>query len=475
MSRHHAEPLAPEHSVLAHAVASAVEPLEAAVVLESAGVNDRVARDTFFAPDVLALAEAAITHAGPDRPVSEPVRARVEPVDLGAPRATFWFHLRGVLYAVPALVTLALLPAVDPVQSALVLGGLILSWAWCYGVASVAWAHLGNRDPAGARRFLRRALLGGALLAAALATLAVFAALLVTSTMQVSLVTVLLLAGQGTYLLAAATLLMTGREPLLLAALGPALVALVLVVAGRPPQRVLDWIGGSVLLAVAFALVATRRAARPRQRLGASAWAAALQQFCFGLLVATVVLFPAINELVNQNYDALPLSVTLAALPLVLSMGVAETVLRQFRSRIGSLLAATSSSAAFARAARRAVLGHHLAFVLPLVTMSALLDVAVTAVSGPVDTRYGLLAVAYVVLGTAVFAALLLNLMGRTGRVLATLAGAVVALAALEVRAATEPLSDTVALAWLVLVATVTLVVHLVLVRRYVAVPVSHR
>jgi predicted Kef-type K+ transport protein len=65
--------------------------------------------------------------------------------------------------------------------------------------------------------------------------------------------------------------------------------------------------------------------------------------------------------------------------------------------------------------------------------------------------------------------------MGRTGRVLATLAGAVVALAALEVRAATEPLSDTVALGWLVLVATVTLVVHLVLVRRYVAVPVSHR
>jgi hypothetical protein len=191
--------------------------------------------------------------------------------------------------------------------------------------------------------------------------------------------------------------------------------------------------------------------------------------------VAAVVLFPAVNELVNQNYAALPLSVTLAALPLVLSMGVAETLLRRFRSRIGALLAATSSSAAFARAARRAALGHHLAFVLTLVTMSALLDVAVTAVSGPVDTRYGLLAVGYVVLGTAVFAALLLNLMGRTGRVLTTLAGAVMALAALEVRAATEPLSDTVALAWLVVVATVTLVVHLVLVRRYVAVPVSHR
>ena len=475
MIRRHAEPLEPEYAVLEHAIASAVEPLEAAVVLESAGVNDRVARDTFFVPDVLALAEGAMAHAGPDRPVSEPIPARAEPVDLGGPRATLSFHLRGVLYAVPALVTLTLLPAVDPVQSALVLGGLVLSWAWCYGVASIAWAHLGNRDPAGARRFLRRALVGGALLAGVVATLAVFAALMVTSTMQVTPVTALLLVGQATYLLAAATLLMTGRELLLLAALAPALVALVLALTGHPPARVLDWIGGTVVLAVVLALVATRGAARPRQRLGAAAWVTAFQQLCFGLLVALVVLFPAVNELVNQNYDALPLSVTLAALPLVLSMGVAETLLRRFRVRIAALLATTSSSAAFARSARRAVLRHHLAFTLPLVTMSAVLDLAVTAVTGPVDARYGLLAIGYVVLGIAIFAAMLLSFMGRTPRVLSTLAGAVVALAAFEVRAAAEPVSDTEALAWLATVAAVTLVAHLVLVRRYVAVPVSHR
>ena len=188
-----------------------------------------------------------------------------------------------------------------------------------------------------------------------------------------------------------------------------------------------------------------------------------------------MVLFPAVNELVNQNYDALPLSVTLAALPLVLSMGVAETLLRRFRVRIAALLATTSSSAEFARSARRAVLRHHLAFTLPLVTMSAVLDLAVTAVTGPVDARYGLLAIGYVVLGIAIFAAMLLSFMGRTPRVLSTLAGAVVALAAFEVRAAAEPVSDTEALAWLATVAAVTLVAHLVLVRRYVAVPVSHR
>ena len=166
MIRRHADPLEPEYAVLEHAISSAVEPLEAAVVLESAGINDRVARDIFLVPDVLALADGAMAHAGPDRPVSEPIPIRTEAVDLGGPRATLSFHLRGVLYAVPALVTLTLLPAVDPVQSALVLGGLALSWAWCYGVASIAWSHLGNRDSAGARRFLRRALVGGALLAA---------------------------------------------------------------------------------------------------------------------------------------------------------------------------------------------------------------------------------------------------------------------------------------------------------------------
>ena len=182
MTRHHAEHVLREESALADATASSVDPIEAAVVLESAGMNDRVARDLFGAHDVLMLAERVMTHEGPDRPVADPVPVRPQDGGGAARRTTFWFHLRGVLYAVPALVTLTLLPAVDPVESALVLGGLVLSWAWSYGVAGIAWAHLGNQDPAGARRFLRRALVGGVLLAAVLATVVVFAALIVTST-----------------------------------------------------------------------------------------------------------------------------------------------------------------------------------------------------------------------------------------------------------------------------------------------------
>ena len=82
-----AEPLAPERVVLAHAVASSAEPLEAAVVLESAGVNDRVARDAFAAGDVFALVERAMAEAGADRPFSEPDPRRRRPTERcrGAP------------------------------------------------------------------------------------------------------------------------------------------------------------------------------------------------------------------------------------------------------------------------------------------------------------------------------------------------------------------------------------------------------
>jgi hypothetical protein len=59
--------------------------------------------------------------------------------------------------------------------------------------------------------------------------------------------------------------------------------------------------------------------------------------------------------------------------------------------------------------------------------------------------------------------------------VLATLGAEVAALAAFEVHAASRPVTDTAALAWLAAVALVGLVVFLVLARRYVSVPVSHR
>jgi hypothetical protein len=304
---------------------------------------------------------------------------------------------------------------------------------------------------------------------------AVYAALILTATTEVTLATVLLLAGQSAYLMAAAVLLMTGHELLLLVALLPALAALALDQAGRPVGEPLQWIGGSVALAGVFALVATCGAARPVQRLGAPAWMRGLQQFGFGLLVALLVLFPAVNELVVENYDALPLSVTLAALPLVLAMGVAEGLLHRYRARTQGLLESTSSATTFARAALRTLRWYQLGFAASLVALSAAVGGVVAALSGAVDTRYLLLALDYAVIGPALFAAMLLSMLGRAGRVLEIFALAVVALAAFELHAAVQAATDIEALIWFGVVGAATLVAHLVLVRRCVVVPVHHR
>jgi len=70
---------------------------------------------------------------------------------------------------------------------------------------------------------------------------------------------------------------------------------------------------------------------------------------------------------------------------------------------------------------------------------------------------------------------MLLSMLGRAERVVETMSAAVVALSAFELHAATQAATDTEALVWFGIVGVVTLVVHVVLVRRCVVVPVHHR
>lgn len=474
-----------DDTVLAHAAASSTTPLEAAVVLESAGVDDRVVCERFGGTDVFDLAERAL--ADPHRGVSEPL-APPPPLVWSLPGDRRWTHARGVVYAVPAVVALSLLPTGDPAAAGLLLGGLLLAWAASYGVTSVAWSHLGNLDLPGARWFLRRALLAGGLLALLASTVAVFAVLLLTSTTSVDLITVLMLAGQATYLLAAAALLMCGREAWLLAALAPAMVGALLGLAltqpgpvgalGAPiavPGRDLLWPAASVVLAVALALVATRRGRRPRAGLVRSAWSRAGTQVGHGLFVAVLVLFPALDQLVHPGFDPLPQSVTLVALPLVLCMGIAESLAHRFRWTAAGLLGSTGSTAWFARAARRAALRAHLVFAGVLAGATVLLGVVVVMVAGDPDGRVVLLGVDYLVLGVALFATTVLTVLGRDDRVLAVLAAGVTALSAFLARA--EPLtsSSSTAIVWHLGTNTLLLGVLGVLVARAAGVPVRHR
>src|SRR3954469_7078661 len=104
--------LSPE---LADAATTSTHPAEVAVTLESVGINDRIARERFGARDVFALAGyAGLATAGRPRPPAPPGGGRPRP-DPGAdpppapavphgPGASPWFHIRGLLYAIPALV-----------------------------------------------------------------------------------------------------------------------------------------------------------------------------------------------------------------------------------------------------------------------------------------------------------------------------------------------------------------------------------
>lgn len=462
--------------VVARAADSATGPLEVAVVLESAGINDRVARDRYGAPDVFALAEAAFTRS--TRTADPPARqAPVDAVTAG-PIRTRWFHLRGILYAVPAVVALALLPAGDPVEAALLLGGLVLSWAWGYGMTYIAWAHIGNLDTPAALRFLRRSVLVGLLVATVVAVVAVYAALVLTVSMRVSLWTLLLLVGQTAYLLAAATLLMTGNELRLLIALAPAAVGSVVALAtGEAGPMIgpgLPWLGASVIAAVVLALASTRGAARPAQPLPRSTVFVAFMHAGYGFMIALLVLYPAVNELLNDNFEALPLSLTLAALPLVLSMGIAESLLYEHRADVRRLLASTGSPREFARDVRRAVWRAHLRFVGALAAMTGLLGSVAVAAFGLTDPRFVLLGFDYLVLGAAVFAAMVLNLIGRIAIVLATLGTALAVLLVFTLQS-DYLVDDATALAWHGAVGLALFVVHAALVQRYTARAVSHR
>lgn len=485
-----AGPTAAHRTALAHAVASATDPLEAAVTLESVGINDRVARERFTAPDVFALAGRSYEQACREGEGEPGGRPRSLPVIVAEPgdreRSPWWFALRGLLYALPAIVVFALLPAADVVESALLLGGLILGWSWGYGMTARAWAYLGNLDDGGARRSLRVAIMAGLVVTAVGAVVSVLQALLTTESMQISQVTVLMLVGQTGYLLAAGALLLMRTELLLLAALAPAILGTFAALPRRadpggaaalmPPGRGVElaWLGATVVLALVLAMVATHGARRPRQRLHRRVWGTVAIQTCYGLLAALLVLFPALAELINPNYESLPLSVTVAALPLVLGMGLAELLVHRFRRRVRDLLATTASARDFARRVRVRAFADQLLLAVALAVLTAAVAALASWIFGPVDRQYWLLGLAYVLLGTALFGAMLLNLMGWGLAVLAALGCGALVLGLLLWQA--DPsVSDAVALSWL---ATVAIGLALVLSAAALWVagrPVSHR
>jgi hypothetical protein len=243
---------------------------------------------------------------------------------------------------------------------------------------------------------------------------------------------------------------------------------------GRPGPDLL-WPAASVVLAVVLALVATRGARRPSAGLTRAAWTQAGGQVGYGLFVAVLVVFPAIDQLVDPGFDPLPLSVTLVALPLVLGMGLAESLVLRFRARCAVLLVEEWSTARFAHRARLMALGLHLKFACALATATVALGAAVVFAGQAWDPRLALLGADYLVLGTVLFAATLLRVLGGGDRVLLVVSGGVTALAAFLAHGGHQHVPGTSAIIWHTGVGVLMLLVLAVQVRRSVGIPVRHR
>jgi hypothetical protein len=398
---------------------SAVDPLEVASALEFEGYGDRTAREDYGVRDVFALAQAMYRRV-PRRPrAPEP---SPDPFRPGQSRPL----LHGLLYALPAVcfpAAGALLtgPGVLPV----LVVALLAAWGLSQGLASIGYLRLGTTNLAQARRVLRTGLLAGlVLVGAGMAAMA----------LAVHPHTLVLLfgAGEGVYMLGACVLMVVAAERWLPAALAPGVLgSTTFLILGRPARlEHVAWgaLALTALLALAMAWVFTRdpRAPRTAGLPVPAELRAAVPAIAFGVVAAGLLTFPVVTG--PHDHGGVNVGALVASIPLSLSMGAAEWTLLWYRRRTRRLLRTIGDVGAFRRRARGALALAVLQYVSGTIVLVAV--AAVIAVGSGLVQRQQLVAAeaaGYLMLGTAMFLALLL----QTMRVRALpLAAAAIALAA---------------------------------------------
>ena len=382
--------------------AAAVDPLEIAANLEAAGMTNALVRETSPHLDVFGLARQLWVDVG------------YEPVDVAPQeglRSGNWRDLaRGVLYAAPALLLYALMRAlhVEVAWWTLPLG---VTWGWALGqvIAFTGFALRGRGLNDAAARCGGWLLLW-APLSTALLGVAANAAFGggITSVAAATMLT--------TYMVAGAILLLHKRELLAAWLLAPgALATAVALVVGSSSAT-----DAFVVAAVLATVVATMIGAATHLRLGLRGG--------FGLGSADVT--TALAHLVHGVLCGLALSLVaiagarvneagpnpaLAALPLLLTLGVMEWQLSTFNARVRQLMSRHSSIERFKPAATAAFRRSFAIYVLACVAAS--FGVALITRIGDGSPPSALLA-AQVVLGAAYFLDLTIVSLGRLDRAL---------------------------------------------------------
>jgi hypothetical protein len=392
---------------------SAVDSLEISSALEFEGWSDDAVRKRYGLPDVFALADELYQRVR---------RQPAEPEELPDPwpASTLRPVLHGLLYGLPTIwfPAAAGLLAGPSVLSALS-AGLLASWALSQGLAYLGYLRRGQADEAQAARLLRAGLAVGT--AGVVLTLAV--AYLV---LPVRVPALIFCAGLGMYMLGGSVLMVLGGERLLLAAASPGVLgaAVFLAVGKPPPLEPVAWgmLAATPLLALILATARTTlgagfgRGPGRQSRAGTAAGPlltaaelrGALPSASFGLVAAGLLVFP-----VTQVHGGAATGALYVSLPLALSMGGAEWALVEFRRRTQRQLRSTRLLAAFAARARAALL----TALLQYLACAVVLTVAVTAVAGLTGLMHLQVAAlpqiaAYLVLGGAMFVALLLQAFG---------------------------------------------------------------
>ncbi|WEV29350.1 hypothetical protein OYE22_32265 [Streptomyces sp. 71268] len=406
---------------LADVCAAAVHPDEIAAFLEADGLTGEQITERFGRRDVFEL--AAELHARVPRGYPEPP-ARPDPWRAAPGR----FLLRGVVFTLPGLGYVLSAPFLDGPSGRFGLSAgtvplaasALVGWAWNQALAHRAyrWLALGGTPAAAA--CLRVGGAVGALLAFA-------AALALPGPVGATVFA----AGQSCYLAAATALLVLGKERELLYSLLPtavgaaAMLCVELPVAARAALP-----AATVLIALAYAAHALRRAVAGRRQppddpggAGESAhgprWRESVPYGLFGLGCAVLTSVAVLGDVLRYGAGASLTGPSVIAL--TLSMGLAEWLLYRCRGlALAALSQSTTAGGLLLRVAR--VLARCLAGYLAVLAVLVHATAAVWP-GGPHPSPQRLLAV--VALGAVMWLGLLLQAFGTAWTpALATLAAA---------------------------------------------------
>ena len=382
----------------------AVDAHQIAASLEARGINDRVAQDRYSAGDVFVLA-AELHHRVPVRSNGGDSETNTAQ---GRTTPAWALIMRGPIYLVPGLFFVG---GGDVLRSNgalwVVLISLLLAWVWNQGFGVFIHLLIGRGEPARARRAARQSLVMGTSLVTLLAW---SVAHLAFGNGWLSLLVLI----QTAYLIASAALLALSKDRLLLAALAPgAAVAVSSLITAAVGERLVLIAAVATAAAVVTAMAwATRNpSAEPFVIMSRDDGKIACVHALLGGAWAMLI---ALAGYAATPDSALLTTVSVVAAPMVMTMGVAEWQLVQLRRRARHQLATTREPADFARSARGTLMAALLIYAASILAVTAVV-VLVARLTGNLDVNQFRLAVAFVFLGGAMFAGIVLVSMGRAG------------------------------------------------------------